>query len=261
MPKPPRRDNKYNEGQITMKNTFAKRLKERRESKGLSHEKLAEELKLNYDLDISKQALINYEVREEYHTKFEAGFGMNITYLWTLAQYFDVSVAYLLGETDETRTDIDMRIASKKFGLDGAVLEMLEKFSIQPELRSVRNMIQRGEKSRAFQQACNYSSEEMSRRMPTGLPDALTREEWIVFEEYEAQKGSLVAINHILSSLNGRNLIAIIEKYVNTCSSDMAVFDKDFEVSRLASLAQAVIEAAQRYQIERRDNNTNDTKG
>ena len=112
MPRTPHDANKYNEKQKEMKNTFAARLKKCRESKGLSHEKLSEEL------GISKQALINYEVTDEFNSKYTTGFGMNITYLWQFAEYFDVSTDYLLGRSDVAQGNADDMALEERFGFN-----------------------------------------------------------------------------------------------------------------------------------------------
>jgi len=123
MPRMPHDENKYNDKQKKMKNAFAARLKKCRESKGLSHEKLSEEL------GISKQALINYEVTDEYNSKYTAGFGMNITYLWQFAEYFDVSTDYLLGRSDVTKGSADDMALEERFGFDDSTISVLNKLS------------------------------------------------------------------------------------------------------------------------------------
>lgn len=92
-------EDKYNDAQKQMKTSLATRLKKLRESKRLSHEKLAKQLKDKQNITISKQTLINYEIShvDDYTTKSTAGFGMNITYLWGIARFFGVTTDYLLG--------------------------------------------------------------------------------------------------------------------------------------------------------------------
>jgi len=116
---------KYNQEQKAMKITLAKKLKELRNSKGLSHEKLSTLLKNEFGLEISKQALINYEVTDEYHTKFAAGFGMNINYLKTFADFYKVSPNYLLGISKVKSGNADDEALAKRFGLGDASIRNL----------------------------------------------------------------------------------------------------------------------------------------
>jgi len=120
MPKPPREKNKYNSKQKAMRNAFAKRLRKCREDKKLSHEKLSE------SVGISKQALINYEIADEYNTRYESGFGANITFLFDLADYFNVSTDYLRGRTNDKKGDRVTMELEKRFGLDVKAINNLE---------------------------------------------------------------------------------------------------------------------------------------
>lgn len=82
---------------------MAKRLKEERQNKNLSHISLSKALKENYGIDISKDSLQNYEVSSEAHTKSYTNNGMRIEYLRCLADFYCVSTDYLLG-LSEIRT-------------------------------------------------------------------------------------------------------------------------------------------------------------
>lgn len=95
----------------------ATRLKECRNEKGLSHENLAKELKKIYNLEISALTLKNYEIIDEYHTKFESGYGMNIKYLFTFADFFEVSTDYLLGRTPIKTADTTIQAIGYETGL------------------------------------------------------------------------------------------------------------------------------------------------
>lgn len=114
---------KYDENK---KMETAQRLKECRKEKGLSHERLANELKEKYDIDISSGVLKNYEISEKYHAKFTAGFGMNIKYLYTLADFYNVSTDYLLGRTDKKSVDPNIRAIGEFTGLSDEAVGILE---------------------------------------------------------------------------------------------------------------------------------------
>lgn len=80
--------------------TMGKRLKDERERRGLSHEKLRLALMEKYGIEISKDSLINYEVSDEHHTKACKNNGMRVEYLRYFADFYGVSADYLMGISD-----------------------------------------------------------------------------------------------------------------------------------------------------------------
>ncbi len=129
---------------------MGKRLKELRENKGLSHEKLGAELydrykdsnmtKPNskrkkrknqdntegeYERLISKDSLINYEVQSQDHTKAFTNNGMCVEYLRYLADYYNVSADYLIGLSDIPTSDETIQGIHKKTGLSEVATENL----------------------------------------------------------------------------------------------------------------------------------------
>lgn len=107
--------------------TMAARLKDLRVSKGLSHEKLSKALREKYDIRISSDSLMNYEVTEEYHTKAYANQGMRAEYLRCLADFYGVSSDYLLGIADTKSADPNMQASAAFTGLSEENLEFLNK--------------------------------------------------------------------------------------------------------------------------------------
>ena len=121
-----------------LKNLTAFRLRELREKNGLSHEKLAVILSKTYYKDegggiskrtedaplydelnptstISSGVLKNYEVtsdRDVVDSRIQAGFGMSISYIVMFADFYDVSVEYLLGLSDVKSIDINTKAVS-----------------------------------------------------------------------------------------------------------------------------------------------------
>lgn len=98
----------------------AKRLKELRETnkgKKLSHEKLHEELK-KLNINVSVQSLKDYEVTDVYHSKFRATKGMSIETLYNLAEFYNVSVDYILGISDNFTTDDELNFVCNYTGLN-----------------------------------------------------------------------------------------------------------------------------------------------
>ena len=101
---------------------MGKRLKALRESKGLSHVALRDELREKYDIDISRDSLINYEVSDKEHPKAFKNDGMRVEYLRYLADFYGVSTDYLLGLTDVKAPDASLRAVCEYTGLsEGAV--------------------------------------------------------------------------------------------------------------------------------------------
>lgn len=98
--------------------TMAQRLKQLREGMGLSHEKLSKTLLDRYDVKISSDSLINYEVTDENHAKALKNQGMCVKYLRSLADFYGVSADYILGRTDDPGPEPKprRRIAALKTG-------------------------------------------------------------------------------------------------------------------------------------------------
>lgn len=92
---------KNNDGSFIM----AERLKQLRTERGLSHEKLRDELQNNYGVSIDKSSLINYEIAQPNHSKAYANQGMQVRNLRILAQFYGVSTDWLLGTSDIRSAD------------------------------------------------------------------------------------------------------------------------------------------------------------
>jgi hypothetical protein len=105
----------------------SKRLKKLRNEMGISHSKLAAALVEKYNIRISSDVLKNYEVTDEFHTKFNAVKGMNIEYLFCLAEFYGVSTDYLLGKSDIKSPNIKKIEMHKKIGLNDEAINVLEK--------------------------------------------------------------------------------------------------------------------------------------
>lgn len=80
---------------------MAERMKQLREEKGLSHEKLSKALFDQYGVKISSDSLINYEVADAMHTKAYKNQGMRVEYLRCLADFYGVSADYILGQIND----------------------------------------------------------------------------------------------------------------------------------------------------------------
>lgn len=91
----------YMEHNLQKSFVMAERLKQLRESKGLSLEKLSKTLLEQYGIKISSDSLMNYEVADPYHTKAYKNQGMRVEYLRCLADFYGVSADYILGHIDD----------------------------------------------------------------------------------------------------------------------------------------------------------------
>ena len=102
---------------------FAKRLKELREKKGKTQLQLANEISQQYGVKLSDDSIMYYETIEKHHTKFKKNTGMALKYLWCFADYFEVSVDYLLGNVDYHTTEENQRISCEYTGLSEDVID------------------------------------------------------------------------------------------------------------------------------------------
>lgn len=102
----------------------AKRLKELRVGRNLSHEKLASELMERYDISISKDSLINFEKSQKKHTN-----GMKTEYLRCFSDFYGVSADYILGITDEPIPEPDVQSICRYTGLSGATAQALHSYN------------------------------------------------------------------------------------------------------------------------------------
>ncbi len=120
------------------------RLKELREKRGLSHEKLADELMVKYGngqtkKPISIDSLKAYEVSDNNHSKFGNQKGMKIENFIMLANFYNVSLDYLLGVENETSHDMKYICSVTKLTEDA--VDKLEKL---PSFAHIVNYITKG---------------------------------------------------------------------------------------------------------------------
>lgn len=109
---------------------MAKRLKELREEHELSHVLLSKALKEKYDIDISRDSLMSYEVSDPYHTKAYKNEGMRVEYLRCLADFYGVSSDYLLGLTNDPAKKPS---AVDELGLSPAIIQNIKRLKEDSE--------------------------------------------------------------------------------------------------------------------------------
>lgn len=104
---------------------MADRLKQLREAKKLSHEKLSKTLSGKYGIKISSDSLMNYEVSEENHSKSYKNLGMRVEYLYCLADFYGVSADWILGISDVKSPDANLRAVVEYTGMSGRSIMQL----------------------------------------------------------------------------------------------------------------------------------------
>jgi transcriptional regulator with XRE-family HTH domain len=110
-----------------LKIVTATRLKSLRKERGLSHVALRNELEKKCKLEVSKDSLIKFEVSEDFHSSFGATKGMKAETLFCLAKFYNVSVDYLLGNTDIRSQNPDVKIVCGYTGLSEEAVSSLWK--------------------------------------------------------------------------------------------------------------------------------------
>lgn len=103
---------------------LADRLHYLREEKGLSWDRLAETLKDQYGIQIHRDTLKFYEAKGN-HSKAGNNRAMKAEYLYCLADFYGVSVDYLLGRTDTRSPDADIQAIMQKTALSEATVQEL----------------------------------------------------------------------------------------------------------------------------------------
>lgn len=104
----------------------AQRLKNLREERGISHATLANSLEAQCGLTISRDSLMKYEKDDKLHSSFGATKGMAAETLYCLAKFYEVSIDYLLGNSNIKSPDTKMQAACKYTGLSEEAISKLK---------------------------------------------------------------------------------------------------------------------------------------
>lgn len=132
-----------NESSILM----AKRLKELREEKKISHVSLSKAIKDKYGVEISRDSLMGYEVSDPNHTKAYKNEGMRVEYLRCLADFYGVSADYLLGFTNEPKRQ---SCAADQLGLSSHAIQNIVSHNHIPQTMHGLNTLLESEKFMCF---------------------------------------------------------------------------------------------------------------
>lgn len=110
--------------------TLGARLKELRQEHGLSHVQLSNQLKDKYNISVSRDSLMAYEVADDTRSKANKlpNLGMRVEYLYCLADFYGVSIDYLLGKTDIVSASMKTREVCEYTGLSEKSIESLSKY-------------------------------------------------------------------------------------------------------------------------------------
>lgn len=114
-----------------LKEKTAKRLKELRIEKGFTYYSLAKAINERYGGKSITQTTLKYlEIADpEQNPKlYEKGFGVKVSTLLMLADFYNVSVQYLIGTTDTRASTDDMETAVKVTGLSEKSINALNMF-------------------------------------------------------------------------------------------------------------------------------------
>jgi len=106
---------------------IGKRLKNLREEKGISCEKLAATLSDKYGIRISGDSLRDYEIDNEYGAKAAKlpNMGMRLEYLYVLADFYGVSLDYIVGLSPAATRDRGVECSAEYLGLTAEAVEAL----------------------------------------------------------------------------------------------------------------------------------------
>lgn len=117
----------------------AELLHELRTSRGLTPQKLSDEIKKECGVSISADSLSNYEVTyTQNHSRSYKTKGMKIEFLRALSKYYGISTDYLLGISDIPCINPDMKSAMKFTGLSESAIQMIK--VLQQENKSPRGI-------------------------------------------------------------------------------------------------------------------------
>ncbi len=115
---------------------LGRRLKALRQEHDLSHVALAKQLEEKYGISISRDSLMSYEISEETHSKAAKlpNMGMRVEYLYCLADFYGVSLDYLLGVSPIRVVDPEVRSIHEYTGLSEEAIRFISGINNIPNI-------------------------------------------------------------------------------------------------------------------------------
>lgn len=114
---------KYTKEQILQSMKFSYRLRELRQKAGLSYDRLVDGLYKKCNYEITSKSLKNYETADINNVEFGKALGVSLKTVIALADFFEVSVDYLLGRSECTKPTYEE--INKALGLSEASINRL----------------------------------------------------------------------------------------------------------------------------------------
>lgn len=114
---------------------LGERLKELREERGLTHAGLIKQLSEKYGVSVSRDSIMAYEISDESRAKADKlpNLGMRVEYLYCLADFYGVSLDYLLGKTAVKTADCSIQVMAEYTGLSEMALNKLNDLNIDTQ--------------------------------------------------------------------------------------------------------------------------------
>lgn len=134
---------------------IAQRLKQLREEKGLSHDKLSAVLKSECGIEISRDSLMNYEVTADYHVKATKNLGMSAKNLRCLADYYGVTTDYILGREEDPHR---VPSAIDQLGLTEEAVVAISSIAENGSLEQLNMLLEHQEMGAILEKLCKVSS-------------------------------------------------------------------------------------------------------
>lgn len=193
---------------------IAKRLKELRESSGLSHEKLSKALKEQCGCSISADSLMNYEAPDEFHTKKYKNLGMKIESLLYLATFYGVSSDYILGLTDIKADNFAVRKIAELTGISAVNVGLL----------IVNNAL-----------AKNFSVKEVAKL--TGINEYIPKDNSVTDDDSECAKSLIALADLLLSCCQCHEVAESFQNIYATAKAKHHANEETFDIDPIVSIA------------------------
>ena len=220
---------------------IANKLRSLREERGLSRNRLADELSLKCNQDISGEMIRRYELVPKSNDVKHANTSMSVKVLHALAEYFGVSTDYILGRTDIKSPDMSINAIAAFTGLTEESIIYLHQITVgDSEEIFLDNVVAILEHDFIFRSKSDPRTYEMTSkqyeqlygRTIEDLPEHKRRAQIVAQQERKkyihglmdalrkCPVYSLIAINALLSNNNQLHLLEQIGKFISANPED-----------------------------------------